>query len=310
MSDEQADTDDFGSYVASVMERDIDLLLMEEFHVSPDFVDWFCSQLGLIDVEFAGAWLSVSAGNGETDLLLRVRAGGNRVGVLIENKVGAAEQDRQDERYHLRGVASLAAGKLDSFVTCMCAPQIYLDRLSSASLYEYRIAYESISEWFSRFTTPREIWRRRIMQEAIEHGRRGYRMVVNATTSKFHLDFWEALQAYPQIHMRNPGPKGSSSTWFVMRGHDFPKDVQLDFKAGKRVVELGFFRRRVADLHALERDWGEGVLVVQNGETASLQIRVPAVGVALAFESQRPAIDEVFQALLKLVGHGRAFETE
>ena len=38
---------DFGRYLASVTERDIDLLLLEEFHVSNDFVGWFCSELGL-----------------------------------------------------------------------------------------------------------------------------------------------------------------------------------------------------------------------------------------------------------------------
>lgn len=48
--------DGFGSYLATVQERDIDLLLMEEFHISADFVDWFCQQVGEVGGQFDGAW--------------------------------------------------------------------------------------------------------------------------------------------------------------------------------------------------------------------------------------------------------------
>ncbi len=35
-------------------ERDVDLLLMEEFHASDAFVSWFCAKLGLPEVR--GDW--------------------------------------------------------------------------------------------------------------------------------------------------------------------------------------------------------------------------------------------------------------
>jgi len=84
---------DFCRYLASVTERDVDLLLMEEFHVSDDFVAWFCGELGLHCVSPAGAWHSLSDTDGESDLLLRVLKEGRRIGILIENKVTAPEQD-------------------------------------------------------------------------------------------------------------------------------------------------------------------------------------------------------------------------
>lgn len=61
-----------------VQERDIDLLLLEELHVSPNFVTWFASRVGLQDAIFSNAWYSFSSSDGETDLRLRVLAG-NRV---------------------------------------------------------------------------------------------------------------------------------------------------------------------------------------------------------------------------------------
>jgi PD-(D/E)XK nuclease superfamily len=140
---------DFGRYLASVVERDIDLLLMEEFHVSDDFVAWFCSKLGLHGITPAGAWHSLSDTDGESGLLLRVLQGERRIGVLIENKVGAPEQDLQAERYHLRGIKSREQGKLDDYVTVMCAPQRYLDALSPTSAYQHRVSYELIAAWFN-----------------------------------------------------------------------------------------------------------------------------------------------------------------
>ena len=37
----------FGRYLASVEERDIDLLLMEEFQITDEFVIWFCNDVKL-----------------------------------------------------------------------------------------------------------------------------------------------------------------------------------------------------------------------------------------------------------------------
>jgi hypothetical protein len=109
--------------VIAVQERDIDLLILEELHATPAFAAWWGERIGLNDAAFDGAWHSVSNADGETDVLLRVRVGAGRVGVLIENKIAASEQLQQDERYHRRGVQGLAEGWFDRYVTCMVAPQ-------------------------------------------------------------------------------------------------------------------------------------------------------------------------------------------
>jgi hypothetical protein len=58
MSDQLQDklSSGLGHYRVSVAERDVDLLLMEEFHASDAFVSWFCAKLGLLDVRGDGAW--------------------------------------------------------------------------------------------------------------------------------------------------------------------------------------------------------------------------------------------------------------
>jgi hypothetical protein len=159
-------------YLASVQERDIDLLLMEEFHVTDEFVSWYCGRLGLGKVTPNGAWHSVSDKDGETDLFLCVHAGGHKVGVLIENKIAAAEQEKQAERYHVRGMRMVADGKIDSYIVAICAPQAYLNGLSPNSGYQYRVPYEEIAKWFEadKEKMRRAAWRYRIMNEAIEQG--------------------------------------------------------------------------------------------------------------------------------------------
>lgn len=62
----------FGHYLVSVAERDVDLLLMEEFHASDAFVSWFCAKLNLPKVRGDGAWHSVSDSDGETALAVRL----------------------------------------------------------------------------------------------------------------------------------------------------------------------------------------------------------------------------------------------
>ena len=106
----------------------------------------FVVRLGLMQFHLRAHGI-VSDTDGETDLLLMVVKDRRRIGVLIENKVGAPEQDLQAERYHLRGIRSREAGKLDDYVTVICAPQRYLDALSHDTVYQHRFPYERIAEW-------------------------------------------------------------------------------------------------------------------------------------------------------------------
>jgi hypothetical protein len=293
---------DFGRYLASVEERDIDLLLMEEFQISDEFVTWFCDSLALHGARPAGAWHSVSDTDGETDLLLRVIIADRRVGVLIENKISAPEQDQQAERYHIRGIRSRESGKFDDYVTVMCAPQRYLDALPPDSMYQHRVPYEAITDWFERSGGRRAAWRRRIMLEAIEQGRRGYTMLVSEANTVFHLQYWEYLQRkHPRIKMRRPTNKGSQSNWIIMKGLDFPPGVKLHHKLDQQVIELGFERRRVEEIWEAKADWPEDILVVQKEGTASLMVKVPSIDIDAGVAPQIVAIEEALNAAYRLM---------
>jgi hypothetical protein len=303
----------FGRYLATIAERDIDLLLMEEFHVCDDFVAWFCSEIGLDAVTPSGAWHSVSDTDGETDLLLEVVKDLRRIGILIENKIGAPEQNLQAERYHLRGIRSREEGKLDDYVTVMCAPQSYLSALNPESPYQHRFPYERIAEWFRRRSGRRATWRYGIMLEAIDQGRRGYTMTVNPIATAFHRAYWEHLcRQHPRLQMVRPDKRGSNSTWIIMRGLDFPKGVQIHHKFGPQLIELGFNNRRIEEILAIKAktaDWPADIEVVQKGKTASLAIHVPSIDMKLGVEAQITAIEEALRAAYRLIPYASLFQS-
>lgn len=301
---EERALDDFGRFLSSVAERDIDLLLMEEFHVSAEFVAWFAGKFGLADGIPDGAWHSVSDTDGESDLILRVRCGSDRVGILIENKVGAPEQNEQAERYHLRGIRSKEAGRFERFVTVICAPERYLAGLSPQSVYQFRVSYESIAGWFAQYSDKRSQWRRHVLEEAIEQGRRGYTMAVNETNSRFHQDYWlHLIRHYPQLQMARPGNKGSKSNWIIMKGPAFPKGVKIHHKLDQRTVELGFERASIDDLLAAQAEWPETIRVMQKGKTASLVTDAPPIDLARPLNDQIEAVDGALRLALDLCAH-------
>ena len=292
---------DFGAYLQSVAERDVDLLLMEEFHVSPDFVSWFAGQVGFNRATFDGAWHSVSDGDGETDLLLRVVVDGKRTAILIENKVAAAEQDRQDQRYHIRGARSRDAGLYETYITCICAPSAYLAGLSEGSLYDRRIPYEAVRDWYKRFEDSRSVWRSRIMTEAIDHSRRGYNMIANGKTTTFHMDYWNNLRSkHTQLTMVEPKAKGSSSNWIILKTNDIRKGVTIDHKLGLGCVDLSFNRTRIDDLLAVRAEWPEDIAPLQVGGSAVLRKIVPRLDMDRPLADQLDRFEQVLATALQL----------
>lgn len=296
---------DFGRYLQSVAERDIDLLLMEEFHVDHSFASWFASLAGInASAKFDGAWHSLNDQDGETDLLLRVCVGGERIALLIENKVGAPPQNEQDIRYHLRGQRSQEAGRCDRFITAICAPQIYLDGMPDNSAYEHRIPYEVIRDWYGRKSDSRASWRRAIMSEAIEQGRRGYTMKVHAGKTAFHMAYWQMmLEQYPSFIMAKPGPKGPKSDWMRFKCADFPKGVTLNHKNDQGCMDLEFERTSVTELAGLrDASWPQAIRILPRGKSAALSLSIPSCNMDRPLSSQTALVRASFEAALALAG--------
>jgi len=309
--------DGFGAYFGRIAERDVDMLLLEEFHVDGSFVEWFSNQVGLSGADFEGAWQGVTNGDGESDLVLRVRSKGRRIGVLIENKIAAVEQPDQPVRYHIRAESHRKDGMFDDYAICICAPAAYLEKVGAQvtelkrQSYQHRIRYEAIADWFAGNAGPRNMWRSKFLHAAIDQAHRPYMLVENIAVTRFHKDYRDLLQSIdPSIDMPEPGKKGSQSNWILMKGPDFPKGVHLSHKVDLCVVELGFDSHQRSELTAIRADWPEGILPIQKGSTATLSLRVPWVDITKSVNSQRDLLLEVFAAVEKLKKYGRVLQQD
>lgn len=294
-------------YLATVEERDVDLLLIEELHVSDDFVKKFCASVGLFVAVFEGAWHSVSNADGETDILLVVMTSEKRVAILVENKVNAPEQDRQDERYHVRGERYVKDGRCDEYRTIICAPQRYLDALPSQSKYQFRVSYEEIATWFCGSEDRRTLWRKSVILQAIDRGRRGYVTQTDDAITSFQQEYWKHLaQEHPRIHMNRPTNKGPGSTWISLKGEGFPTRVHLVHKMDQDIVELSFQGQNIQDLKLRSSDLHDDIVMAQKGKTVALSVRVPEVDPREEFSSQLAAVEAALAAAYRLITYRSA----
>src|SRR5579884_2256449 len=138
--------------VEVVTERDIDLLLIEELNVRPEFLAWWIASVrgpSCPSDHLIGAFHSVTHPTlGESDLLILYRdAAGAHHAILAENKIDAPAQPDQADRYRRRGEAGVASGDWTSFRTCICAPHRYLESSTDAAKYDSRVPYENIRDW-------------------------------------------------------------------------------------------------------------------------------------------------------------------
>ena len=199
-----------------VSERDLDLLLVEELVASPAFRAWFSTQIGLpASSQLEHVARSVMTSTGESDLELTYREPDDtRTRVLVENKIDAVLQPRQPERYAERAAGYIAAGECHRVVTVLVAPQAYL---AGAVGFDQRLVYEVLREWFADTSVAdeRAMYKRHLLDAAIERGTSGWTLVPDDTANAFWLQYWETARAYaPELGMPKPSPKPATS-WFV-----------------------------------------------------------------------------------------------
>ncbi len=163
--------------IEEIRERDIDLLLLEEFIVNEEFARFFINELGLGDIGYLiGAYHSLTqAGLGESDLVLNF-SGKNKNGflILIENKIDANFAERQAERYKERGEIYVKEKDCSSFITVLIAPQSYINLNHG---FDFTISYEAIKNWFELQATKRSAFKAMMLDSAIERKRRGYQRI-------------------------------------------------------------------------------------------------------------------------------------
>lgn len=229
--------------MTEVSERDLDFLLAEEVECNPSFAAWL---LDLTDGEgsIVSIARSVATAYGETDLLIvHEDPEGSRRAIMIENKVAAAFQEFQAERYRRRGEAGVAEGEWASFCTVLIAPRKYLSDVAEGD-FDKLLAYEDIDAFLATMpSNPRTAFKRRIIAQALGKSKTPWVKKVDADLTQFFSELREfAIARYPSLpYPPDRQPRAPTSTWLMVTVGKYPRSrLTLELKPEGGHVDLHF----------------------------------------------------------------------
>jgi len=276
--------------IPDVRERDVDLFLLEEFVASSDFQAWFLSAVGAdAAASLVEAGRSINTLTGESDLELTFQGSSGAIKVLIENKVDAAFQPNQPQRYAERAVAYANGGKYQEVVTVLMAPKCYFGDEADNYGFDAKIAYEDVLEWVAtpERAGPRTDYKIALLRAAIERGRAGWQLVPHPNVGAFWRSYWQLADRVAP-HLSMPVPKNeipAGSHFIVFRPLALPADVKLKHKVGYGHVDLEFrgMGHRLADMQRLYgKTLPTGARIEKAAKSAVVRIRVEPIDVTKA----------------------------
>lgn len=288
-----------------IIERDIDMLILEEFVASQEFANIFLSKIGMSDAKVVAVEHSkTDAELGESDITVIVQANNKKYGLLIEDKIDAVAQPDQCKRYFERGKRGIEHRDYESFDVFIVAPEKYLMNNEEAANYSFKVKYEELLSYFKAKDDARSLFKASQIEQAINHQKTEYKVVEVSSVTDFwnkYIDFQEANYAHLSS-VNSKGPKGARSTWPTYR--TVHKDVTIVHKTEKGYVDLSF-RGGYKNIHLLatflEENVGDykglGLSIEQASSSAVLRKKLSSVDVRQPFESQQAEIDEAFRAV-------------
>ena len=288
-----------------ILERDMDMLFLEELVSSNEFLGIFLSQIGIEEATVVSAEHSKKDDElGESDLTVVLEHNSKRVALLIEDKIDAIAQPEQASRYRERGNKGLVDGDYDEYYIFIVAPKIYLDTNDEASKYPYSISYEEVLNYFESKNDSRSAFKASQIRQAINKKESGYQPIVHYGVS----DFWEKYVAYQQENYpelmlaSSAGKKGSAASWPRFRTQI--KGLYMLHKSEFGYVDLTFesAKDRISQIDELiKTTFGSyekiGASIVITSKSVALRMTVPVLNFKLPFEEQKTKVEDCYKVI-------------
>lgn len=255
----------------------------------------------------------MTADAGETDLLLVVRLDkadgdeGQRLALMLENKVSAAFQPEQAARYHQRGKQGIRDSEWEHYRTCLVAPAAYMAALEGDS-WDSRLTLEEVADWARWAGGPHEAFLAQVCGEAVAK-----RASTTTEASPVATAFWETYRKaagkfLPELAItRLPALVSQASPWPRFGANSLPTGVLLEHKPQHGRVDLTMSNQSVERLRAATQGWLPlGIQVVTAGQSAALRLAVPRVDHIQPFAEQEAEVLAAFAASERLHALGRS----
>lgn len=287
--------------VESIQERDVDLLLLEELSTNNSFCEWLVRELDLSDLSAVnGAWRSVSGfGLGETDILFSYQAKGEKVFVLIENKLDASFQEEQYLRYRKRAERYLNQKDCDQAYVLLIAPERYCEDQNE---FESYLTYERIADRLQFIGTKRSIFKSKLLQIACEKLRRGYQAVNSLPVQKFWQAYWRFKEEhYPSFYMKEPGIVPHNSDWPTLKD-DRLTNIQFYHKLQQGHADATFKGYPKEIQFKLEERLPDWARLEKHGKSFSIRVFSGKIDRTQAFDEQVAEVDKGLKNLERIRG--------
>ena len=311
-------------------ERDIDILLAEEFSVSPKFGEWFLARTRFRDHSgvVTNVFVSKSNADGESDLVIVYTLDqGSKVAILIEDKVDHTLEPEQARRYRKRADREVQEGSFQDFEVFLCAPRAYTasratpivrevadaPALLDDDIFDRFLSYEEIADALTAIEdSPRSRYRAAFIRTAAERRVNLWVRVQDNATDAFREAIYQlAVNEYPMLEMkRQPGTKNNN--YFTIRPADFrmaARNTRIEIKGpagtAKKTscyVDL-MFGNTISD--QFESSVGtrmpSGMTVLQTGASTAIRIETPVFDIQDGIEVALPRARLAMEAAKRLI---------
>lgn len=291
-------------------ERDIDILLAEEFAVSSDFAGWFLRQTRFanLNARVLHVQVSPSDNTGESDVVVifEESEGNNRFALMIEDKIDAPLQPEQEARYRLRGQVAVSRGEYNDFEVILCAPKAYRTAQPKAASFDSFVSYEAIGRFLREHDpSTRGEYRANFIETAASRRINTWTRIDDKITNEFWKSAYNvAIQEFPILERRELNLT-KDSTWITFRPRDMPTKPQwvyVNCKGDKGYMDLTFTGSRADRFQPLVESFLPADMTVhQTGKSASIRITVEGFRVSDPWETGETKIRAAFAACERLI---------
>ncbi|MBW7920730.1 MAG: hypothetical protein H3C51_01365 [Rubellimicrobium sp.] len=281
-----------------MMERDLDLVILEELYSDTGFARWFAEKAGLGEASFRDARHSVfsiaNGRRGETDVLANFDTSSGVTVVLVEDKIAAQFADKQADRYQERAKDIIESGDASQSVVLLVAPRGYLSGVPKDDPWDMRLAIEDLVEWFDSYGNFRGKWRAESLRECLAG------VSFNASADKKVVyEFARNLSDYLSVDGGGFSHRPTGDKWgFSLEWRGRPSDVLLQWKNGKGKVDLTFQGKRFGDASGVQPPAGIRKWETEKSEVFSIDVSTAYYDVP--FDEQTDVIDQVIDAAHRL----------
>ena len=284
------------------------MLFMEEFSCSERFLSIFTDAAGLNNASVLSLEQSkTDAALGESDMTVIVESAGQKIGLLIENKIDAAAMPEQSARYVMRGQKGIERGDYDKFCIFIIAPEKYLSQNKEAQKYPYRIEYEAVLKYFESINDPRSDFKIQQIKHAIEKQKSGYQVEEDIAVTSFWAEYAKFQKVhYPDVYfIYNSEVKGAKARW--PRFNTVIDRLYIHHKTETGTVDLVFdgCADKITSIekllaHTVCDYTKEGYIIRPVGRSAAVRLYVPKLDLHRPFDEQQSEVAVGLAAVKKL----------